>query len=170
MEDRPKSPFNTTKKKEDLENWSEAIAFSLKGGEKLAGELAEGEVFLAGETSGKLEEDLNLFDSRIQAEESLAAAPVAIAKPEETPTSEPGQPEAIPSQEGEKPSPGDAAKGAEPESKGEESRKNKSTDEADPENRDSTGGGLLVGIMSGLAGALAGAGILFFYLRKKHYF
>ena len=173
MEDRPKSPFNTTKKKKDLGDWSEAIAFSLKGGEKLAGELAEGEVFLGGETSGKLEEDLNLFDNRIQAEEALAAAPAAIAKPGEAPTSEPGQPEAIPSQEGEKPSPGDATKGAEPESKveeGEESRKNKPADEADPENRDSTGGGLLVGIMSGLAGALVGAGILFFYLRKKHYF
>jgi len=166
LESRPKSPFNTTKKKKELKFWSENIAFSLKAAEKLASDLGKGEVFLAGKTSGKIEEDLNLFDSRIQSEEAAATA-AAVKPPKEEPeikTTSPdtkagttpaeketpaSKPEAVPEEAKQKPVKKPAAKAAA---------------------KSSDGGGVLLGILCGLGGALAGAGILLLYLRKKHYF
>ena len=171
LESRPKSPFNTTKKKKELKFWSENIVFSLKAAEKLASDLGKGEVFLAGKTSGKIEEDLNLFDSRIQSEE--AAATAAAVKP---PKDEPETKTASPDTEA-----GTAPAGTAPAEK--ETPANKP--EAEPEEakqkpvkkpaakaaaKSSDGAGVLLGILCGLGGALAGAGILLLYLRKKHYF
>ena len=171
LESRPKSPFNTTKKKKELKFWSENIVFSLKAAEKLASDLGKGEVFLAGKTSGKIEEDLNLFDSRIQSEE--AAATAAAVKP---PKDEPETKTTSPDTEA-----GTAPAGTAPAEK--ETPDNKP--EAEPEEakqkpvkkpaakaaaKSSDGAGILLGILCGLGGALAGAGILLLYLRKKHYF
>ena len=162
MEDRPKSPFFTTKKKNALKTWHEAISLSFKANEKMASELAEGEVFLAGKTSAKIEEDLNLIDSRIQAAEAAAAAP-PLPEKEGGKTTEPEAPE---NTEVEKPtpeknpaekSPAGAKEAAPPTAEAEE-------EAGDP------GGGVLLGIIWGIGGALAGAGGLLLYLRKKHYF
>ena len=157
MEDRPKTPFFTTKKKKALKTWHEAISISFKANEKMANEMAEGEVFLAGKTSAKIEEDLNLLDSRIQAAEAAADAPEQAGE-------KPAKPE---NAENEKPVPGkDPAKTATPQDKGKESVPMNTPEEKTA----GSGGNMLLGILWGLGGALAGAGGLLFYLRKKHYF
>ena len=170
MESRPKSPFNTTKKKKELATWSENIAFSLKAAEKLADSLGEGEVFLAGKTSGKIEEDLNLFDSRIQSEEALASAPAKVVKPPaDDPEEETGTPATDP-EEGEEKAPPSTE---EPESSSEGAKEKPEPEpaaKASPESGEASSGPLLLGILCGLGGALVGAGILLVYLRKNHYF
>ena len=170
MESRPKSPFNTTKKKKELAAWSENIAFSLKAAEKLADSLGEGEVFLAGKTSGKIEEDLNLFDSRIQSEEALASAPAKVVKPPaDDPEEETGTPATDP-EEGEEKAPPSTE---EPESSSEGAKEKPEPEpaaKASPESGEASSGPLLLGILCGLGGALVGAGILLVYLRKNHYF
>ena len=163
LESRPKSPFNTTKKKKELEFWSENIVFSLKAAEKLANDLGKGEVFLAGKTSGKIEEDLNLFDSRIQSEEAAAAA---VKPPEDKPEIKTGNPETSPGTEPgtaptEKEAPANKPELGPGKAKEESGKKPVASKSAD---------GVLLGILCGLGGALAGAGILLLYLRKKHYF
>jgi hypothetical protein len=167
LESRPKSPFNTTKKKKELEFWSENIAFSLKAAEKLANDLGRGEVFLAGKTSGKIEEDLNLFDNRIQSEEAAAAA-AAVRPPGDEPEIKTGTPETSPGTEG-----GTAPAGKEApasiyglDGQAKEESGKKPVAKAASKSAD----GVLLGILCGLGGALAGAGILLLYLRKKHYF
>ena len=166
LESRPKSPFNTTKKKKELEVWSENIVFSLKAAEKLANDLGKGEVFLAGKTSGKIEEDLNLFDSRIQSEEAAAAA---VKPPEDEPKIETGTPKTSP----------DTAAGTAPAEKetpankpelGSGKVKEASGKKPVTKAASKSGDGVLLGILCGLGGALAGAGILLLYLKKKHYF
>ena len=165
LESRPKSPFNTTKKKKELEFWSENIVFSLKAAEKLANDLGKGEVFLAGKTSGKIEEDLNLFDSRIQSEEAAAAA---VKPPEDKPEIKTSNPKTSPGTEA-----GTAPAGKETPASiydldgqaKEESGKKPAAKAASK-----SGDGVLLGILCGLGGAMAGAGILLLYLRKKHYF
>ena len=157
MEAPPKTPFFTTRKKNALKTWHEAISISFKANEKMANELAEGEVFLAGKTSAKIEEDLNLLDSRIQAAEAAADAPDQAGE-------KPAKPETPGNAENEKPGPGkDPAKTATPQDKGKESTP-MATKAAGSD------GNMLLGILWGLGGALAGAGGLLFYLRKKHYF
>lgn len=165
LESRPKSPFNTTKKKKELEFWSENIVFSLKAAEKLANDLGKGEVFLAGKTSGKIEEDLNLFDSRIQSEEAAAAA---VKPPKDEPEIKTGTPKTFPDTEA-----GTAP--AEKEAPASIYRldgqaKEKSGKKPVAKAASKSGDGVLLGILCGLGGALAGAGILLLYLRKKHYF
>ena len=166
LESRPKSPFNTTKKKKELEVWSENIVFSLKAAEKLANDLGKGEVFLAGKTSGKIEEDLNLFDSRIQSEEAAAAA---VKPPEDEPKIKTGTPKTSP----------DTAAGTAPAEKetpankpelGSGKVKEASGKKPVAKAASKSGDGVLLGILCGLGGALAGAGILLLYLKKKHYF
>ena len=155
MDDCPKTPFFTTKKKKALKTWHEAISISFKANEKMANELAEGEVFLAGKTSAKIEEDLNLCDSQIQAAEARAAAP---------PSEEPAE---------EKPSKPETPKKATPEKTAAKKGPVKPPTSAriTPEEKTTgSGGGMLLGILWGIGGALAGAGGLLFYLRKKHYF
>ncbi len=171
LESRPKSPFNTTKKKKELKFWSENIAFSLKAAEKLASDLGKGEVFLAGKTSGKIEEDLNLFDSRIQSEEAAAAsavvkppedvAEIKTTPPETSPDTETGTASAEKEAPADKPEPG-------PEKAKKESGKKPAAKTASKSGDD--GAGVLLGVLCGLGGALAGAGTLLLYLRKKHYF
>ena len=155
MEDRPKTPFFTTKKKKALKTWHEAISISFKANEKMANELAEGEVFLAGKTSAKIEEDLNLLDSQIQVAEATAAAPPSQepigAKPSKPETPKKANTEKAASEK-------DPAKPATP------------TKVTPEEKTTGSGGGMLLGILWGIGGALAGAGGLLFYLRKKHYF
>ena len=165
LESRPKSPFNTTKKKKELEVWSENIVFSLKAAEKLANDLGKGEVFLAGKTSGKIEEDLNLFDSRIQSEEAAAAA---VKPPEDEPKIKTGTPKTSP----------DTAAGTAPAGKEapasiyglDGQAKEASGKKPVAKAASKSGDGVLLGILCGLGGALAGAGILLLYLKKKHYF
>lgn len=171
LESRPKSPFNTTKKKKELEFWSENIAFSLKAAEKLASDLGKGEVFLAGKTSGKIEEDLNLFDSRIQSEEAAAAAAV-VKPPEDVAEIKTTPPETSPDTEtgtasAEKEAPADKLEPG-PEKAKKESGKKPAAKTASKSGDD--GDGVLLGVLCGLGGALAGAGTLLLYLRKKHYF
>ena len=162
MEDRPKSPFFTTKKKNALKTWHEAISLSFKANEKMASELAEGEVFLAGKTSAKIEEDLNLIDSRIQAAEAAAAAP-PLPEKEGGKTTEPEVPE---NTEVEKPTPE-----KNPAEKSPAGAKEAAPPTAEAEEEaGAPGGGVLLGIIWGIGGALAGAGGLLLYLRKKHYF
>ena len=165
LESRPKSPFNTTKKKKELEVWSENIVFSLKAAEKLANDLGKGEVFLAGKTSGKIEEDLNLFDSRIQSEEAAAAA---VKPPKDEPEIKTGTPKTSPDTEaGTAP----AEKEAPASIYGLDGQaKEKSGKKPVAKAASKSGDGVLLGILCGLGGALAGAGILLLYLRKKHYF
>ena len=165
LESRPKSPFNTTKKKKELEVWSENIVFSLKAAEKLANDLGKGEVFLAGKTSGKIEEDLNLFDSRIQSEEATAAA---VKPPKDEPEIKTGTPKTSPDTEaGTAP----AEKEAPASIYGLDGQaKEKSGKKPVAKAASKSGDGVLLGILCGLGGALAGAGILLLYLRKKHYF
>ncbi|MCH2363139.1 MAG: hypothetical protein MK479_01030 [Planctomycetes bacterium] len=165
LESRPKSPFNTTKKKKELEVWSENIVFSLKAAEKLANDLGKGEVFLAGKTSGKIEEDLNLFDSRIQSEEAAAAA---VKPPKDEPEIKTGTPKTSPDTEAgtapaEKEAPA-SIYGLDGQAKEESGKK------AAAKAASKSSDGVLLGILCGLGGALAGAGILLLYLRKKHYF
>ena len=170
LESRPKSPFNTTKKKKELKFWSENIVFSLKAAEKLASDLGKGEVFLAGKTSGKIEEDLNLFDSRIQSEEAAAAtavinpledaAEIKTAPPETSPDTESGTTSAEKETPADKPEPG-------PEEAKKKSGKKPATKAA---SKSGEGADVLLAVLCGLGGALAGAGILLLYLRKKHYF
>jgi hypothetical protein len=169
LESRPKSPFNTTKKKKELKFWSENIAFSLKAAEKLANDLGKGEVFLAGKTSGKIEEDLNLFDSRIQSEEALAATAAVVKPPEDGPAVKTGAPETSPDKEAgtapsEKEAPGDKPE------LGPGKAKDESGEKPGSKAASKSGDGVLLGILCGLGGALAGAGTLLLYLRKKHYF
>ena len=155
MENHPKTPFFTTKKKKALKTWHEAISISFKANEKMANELAEGEVFLAGKTSAKIEEDLNLLDSQIQVAEATAAAPPSQepigAKPSKPETPKKANTEKAASEK-------DPAKPATP------------TKVTPEEKTTGSGGGMLLGILWGIGGALAGAGGLLFYLRKKHYF
>lgn len=166
--DRPRAPFLTTKKKKELKTWYEAISISFKANEKLAGELAEGEVFLAGKTSGIIEEDLNLIDNRIQTAE---AADATARDPEEVerPSEKPEKTESPASQGNEKTAPGKTPAGPETEDAREEPTQSSSATAPEDE-AGSSGGGLLMGVLWSLGGAIAGAGGLLFYLRKKHYF
>ena len=110
----------------------------------------------------KIEEDLNLLDSRIQAAEAIAAAPPNPEKKGEN-TSEPETPE---NTEVEKPTP---EKNPAEKSPAETKDATPPGAEAEKEAGD-PGGGVLLGIIWGIGGALAGAGGLLLYLRKKHYF
>lgn len=166
LESRPKSPFNTTKKKKELKFWSENIIFSLKAAEKLASDLGEGEVFLAGKTSGKIEEDLNLFDSRIQSEEAAAAA---VKPPEDEPAIKTGAPKTSPDTEAGT-SPAEKETPANKPELGSGKAKETSGKKPVAKAASKSGDGVLLGILCGLGGALAGAGIVLLYLRKKHYF
>ena len=96
---------------------------------------------------------------------------IRVMDPEEVerPSEKPEKTESPASQGNEKTAPGKTPAG--PETKDAREELTQSSSATAPEDEaGSSGGGLLMGVLWSLGGAIAGAGGLLFYLKKKHYF